>query len=310
MGPSRADAPIQDEDGGGNNQAGNDGTGRGGWTDLDNDIKYSVLIKKLRAAPEMLPSSSLATVGVQAQPIRNSPSQYAVGGLKRQDKMSTKSVIVLAVETTISKPRLARFSMKGLYNSEQSLEIYLWNCRLSAEFLMPLHFAEISIRNAIQKALHNRLSDVWYNDQTFLKLLDTKQRSHLILILEQEKDRRHHSMSDDYLISDLDFGFWDHLTTKRFARLLWSKGIKHNFPNAYKRNLRLGDVSALIQTVRQWRNRIAHHRAIFDKDPAKKFEQTISLIHYVCADTAAMVRSQSGLLDVLANPPFEGVRTQ
>ena len=253
----------------------------------------------------MLPSCSLATGGVQAQPARNSLIYIAVGGLKMQGKILPEAINILSVESVISGTRLSRFSRQGFYNSEQSLDIYLWNCRLCAEFIMPLHFAEISIRNAIQKALRNRLSNVWYNDQTFFKLLDAKQQSHLCLIIKQEKNK--HSMSDDHLVSALNFGFWDHLTTKRFERLLWSKGIKHNFPNAYVQNLTLREVNALIQTVRQWRNRIAHHRAIFDKDPAKKFEQTISLIHYVCSDTALMVRSQSGLLEVLANPPFEGL---
>jgi len=222
-----------------------------------------------------------------------------------QDKNYLQIANHAATEGALSKQRLSRFSLGGIIDSKKSIELYLWNCRLCAEFIISLHFAEVVTRNSIQKALHVRIKNPWFEDEVFLRLLDQKQKEHLESVINNERAQHKNSMSDDHVVSSLNFGFWDHLTTKRFDRLLWLRGIKHNFPNAFSKGLTIRDINRKIQTVRQWRNRIAHHRAIFDMEPERKFDETIELIGFACADTADMVKTNSRVLEVLASPPFK-----
>jgi hypothetical protein len=221
-----------------------------------------------------------------------------------QEKNANGNFQFQSIEAALKPARLGRYMPAAGYDREQAIKIYLWNCELSEAFQFPLHIAEVVCRNSIQKTLQVRLPNPWYEQTEFTRLLDPKQRDHLKAVVGEEREQHEKRMSDDHIVSSVQFGFWDHLTTKRFARTLWLRGIKHNFPNAYARNLTLADVNELIQRVRRWRNRIAHHRAIFDKDPARKYEETVRLIEWTCKDTADWVRALSTVEDALARSPL------
>lgn len=179
----------------------------------------------------------------------------------------------------------------------------MWNAELAEAFQFPLHVAEVICRNSIQKGLKVRFANPWYDQAEFRRLLDDRQRQHLVDVLSEEFQQHAKRMCDDHIVSSLSFGFWDHLTTKRFYRTLWHRGVKHNFPNAFAENKSVADINDLIQRVRRWRNRIAHHRAIFDKEPERKYAEVMTLIRWSCADTADWVESLSKVADVLRRRP-------
>lgn len=220
-----------------------------------------------------------------------------------QEKNAAGQFEFPSVEAAIRPPRLGRFMVTAGYDREQAIKMYLWNCELSEAFQFSLHMAEIVCRNAVQKTLRVRLSNPWYEQPEFLRLLDARQADHLRAVIGEEREQHDKRMSDDHIVSSPHFGFWDHLTTKRFERTLWLRGIKHNFPNAHAATLTLRDVNELIQRVRRWRNRIAHHRAIFDKEPERKHDEALRLIEWCCSDTAAWVRALSPVPEVLARRP-------
>lgn len=208
-----------------------------------------------------------------------------------------------SVEAALKPPRLGRYMDRPGYDRDRAVAIYLWNCELSESFHFPLHIAEVVCRNSIQTGLRVRFKNPWFEQVEFTRLLDRRQADHLSTVVGEERTQHDKKLSDDHVVSSLTFGFWEHLTTKRFDRTLWLRGIKHNFPNAFKNGLVIHDVNEQIRRVRQWRNRIAHHRAIFDKDPARKFEAALTLIEWSCADTANWVRELSSVPALLARGP-------
>lgn len=266
------------------------------------------LAKKARAAPEGPPSFPCPRKGPK-QPVRSSRILPTSISARMQDKVTMSSSQLSAVESAIHKSRLARYCPGKTYDREISISVYLWNCQLSEAFQFPLHVAEISCRNAIQKGLRARFRNPWYSQVEFTRLLDDRNREHLRSVLDDEKEQHATRMNDDHVVSSLNFGFWDHLTTKRFERTLWLRGIKHNFPNAHADNLTRQDVNDLIQRVRRWRNRIAHHRAIFDKAPERKLTETLTLIEWVCSDTAQWVRDLTGVPEILKRSPIPAAPT-
>jgi hypothetical protein len=181
--------------------------------------------------------------------------------------------------------------------------VYLWNCRLAAAFCFPLHIAEIVCRNAIQGTLQARLKSPWYSQTVFLELLDSHHRRQLDDVVEREQVQHESALTDDHIVSSLTFGFWEHLTPKRFDRLLWLRGIKHPFPNAYNEGLKIRQIGARLQTVRQWRNRVFHHRILFDRNPDQKFEDVVMLIGWICQDTAEWVWKSSEVHNLLLRRP-------
>ena len=109
-------------------------------------------------------------------------------------------------------------------------------------------------------------------------------------------------MTAHHVVSALTFGFWEHLVTKRFERYLWSRGLRATFQGAPKEKT-FEDLHALIESVRRWRNRIAHHRAIFDKGPMRKYQDTLELISWACPTTTAYVAASSKLPAALGLRP-------
>lgn len=208
-----------------------------------------------------------------------------------------------AIETAIKQSRLGRYMPVPGYDRETAIKFYIWNCQLSEAFQFPLHMAEVTCRNAIQKGLNTRFKNPWFDQPDLKRLLDRRQLDHLEAVIAEERHQHAAKMTGDHIVSSLSFGFWDHLTTKRFDRTLWLRGIQHNFPGAYSARMTLSDVNALIQKVRRWRNRIAHHRAIFDKDPARKYDETLRLIEWVCPKTARWVDDLSNVRAALALRP-------
>lgn len=170
--------------------------------------------------------------------------------------------------------------------------MYLWNCAISESFYTSLHFAEIVCRNAIHNALIGRLGDKWYEHGTFTGLLQKRFGDELSNAIREERKQHGDTMTSNHVVSALTYGFWDHLTTRRFERMLWNGGITSQFPFAPPAAT-LDDLHGLIESTRRWRNRIAHHRAIYDKKPTGKHQDAIKLIKWACEDTGKWVSSVS-----------------
>lgn len=188
--------------------------------------------------------------------------------------------------------RINRYLPVSSGDAESAFQMYLWNCALSEAFYPSLHFAEIVCRNAIHNALIGRLGDKWYEHETFIKVLDPRFASELQMAVRDELRQHGTKMTSNHVVSALTYGFWDHLTTRRFERLLWKGGIAAYFPFA-PADATLDQLHGLIESTRRWRNRIAHHRAIFDKKPTGKHQDAIKLIKWACDDTGRWVSSVS-----------------
>lgn len=197
-----------------------------------------------------------------------------------------------AIEISLHPQRLMRYMPAAGKDKNKALRYYLWNSALCESFHLSLHVAEIACRNTLHKGLEKRLYENWYLDKTFLGILDPNFRSELndAILVEAQQHGQKCTVLD--IVSQLSFAFWEHLATKRFERFLWSKGLQNVFPCAPKKATR-DELHGLIESVRRWRNRIAHHRAIFDKGPVRKHQDALDLISWCCVDTGAWVGVES-----------------
>ncbi|WP_156911877.1 Abi family protein [Kaistia adipata] len=206
------------------------------------------------------------------------------------------------IVAAIQHERLMRYMPAAGNRVDVSFSYYIWNCKLSESFHPVLHYAEIVCRNAFNRALIARAGDHWFRDNTFLAILDHRFRDDLQEAVASETKQHSDRLTAHHIVSALTFGFWEHLATKRFERYLWAKGVQPIFPCATKAVTR-EEIQLLIEGVRRWRNRIAHHRAIFDKGPARKHNDALELIGLVCGDTRDWVRSMSTTTGVIQGRP-------
>jgi len=201
----------------------------------------------------------------------------------------------------LSERRLARYAPAAADGAVSAADMYLWNCALCEAFYLPLHIAEISSRNAIHSALLYK-GERWYEDTTFRRILDAHYLSELEKALADERDQHGAVIDAHHLVSALSMGFWQHMTTRRFERFLFPKGIQKTFRHAPWQKKRQ-DLHDLIEALRRWRNRIAHHNAIFDKGPAAKYQATLDLISWASPDLSHWVASRSRVSQVINERP-------
>ena len=68
-----------------------------------------------------------------------------------------------AIIAAMHDDRIDRYVPAAGGNQEDAFRLYLWNCALCEAFYMPLHFAEIAVRNAIHSRLTARLGEQWFD---------------------------------------------------------------------------------------------------------------------------------------------------
>ena len=209
-----------------------------------------------------------------------------------------------ALITAVHDDRIERYLPAAKGGREKAFQLYVWNGCLCEAFYIPLHYAEISVRNAIHNRLLDRWNDKWFENPAIAKTLAPRQKSDLELLLKAEKRRHGNGLTAHHLVSELSFGFWQHFLTKRFGRILWADGMKSAFPNL-PAEMGRQEVHNRIEAIRKWRNRIAHHKPVFDQGPMKKHQETLQLIRWVCHETADWVTANSQVPAAIDLRPFK-----
>jgi hypothetical protein len=206
-----------------------------------------------------------------------------------------------AIEAAIEGRRLDRYMAAAKGDRKLAWRLYVWNGDLCEAFYLPLQTVEIVVRNAIHRALVQRCGAAWWTNPTFRNLLPQRCDSELQRAVQQEHQQHAGGMTDHHLVSALTFGFWETLTIKRFERLLWPRGVQPQFPHSAGASRQT--LHDEIEKQRRWRNRIAHHRAIYDQSPTAHFQGAIQLIGWVSPDTAAWVTSEARVSQVVSARP-------
>lgn len=206
------------------------------------------------------------------------------------------------IVAAMQRERLMRYLPASGGDERLALRFYLWNCALCEAFHLSTHYAEIVCRNTLSRVLVAKLGERWFDNQTFYRLLDPHFQGDLNAAIQKEAESHGANMTSHHIVSALHFGFWDHLATKRFNRLIWANGAAGVFRHCGLMTKR-EDIHGKIESVRRWRNRIAHHSAIFDKGPSRKHADALELIRWSCPVTAAWVASQSRVPMILSLRP-------
>lgn len=236
-----------------------------------------------------------------------SPPHGSYGSLTRpesalQQPFSCTPTYYDAVEAVLSSARLARYLPEAKGDKHYALRLYVWNARLCEEFYLPLQIAEVAIRNAIHGTLVRRFKTGWHSDQSFTSQLNDKFRDELAYTVAQQRASRGSSMTDDHVVQGMTFGFWVYLLTARFEPLLWQGGMFRSFPNA-GRAITRQDIHDRVDRLRVFRNKTAHHMAIFDKTPRTEYDNLKEILSFICDKTVWFSETLSNPVRVITRKP-------
>lgn len=187
----------------------------------------------------------------------------------------------------LSSERLSTYVAHCEGNRGTALRLYGWNAAVSAGFWQPLGHLEVALRNTMSSALTERhrrggASGSWLDDAD--RSLDGRARAD-IAVARRRVRRKGKRPSDSQTISELSFGFWRFLITRRHTAL-WPD-LASAFPRAPDR--RRETVEDPVARLHELRNRIAHHQRVWNRDLAARYADVLLVAGYLDADLPAWI---------------------
>lgn len=184
----------------------------------------------------------------------------------------------------------------------KAMRCYVWNARLCEEFYLPLQTAEVCVRNAISATLERRFTRNWHLGRSVPGLLTEKYQGHLADVVKRETTRKGADLTVDHIISGLSFGFWVNLMTSRYDKQLWQQGVRRSFTHA-PNDLTLVKAHEKVNQLRQFRNKVAHHFAIYDQSPLKEYNNLLDVLGWVSPTAVWFVKQMSNPARVINQRP-------
>ncbi|CAB4712462.1 unannotated protein [freshwater metagenome] len=203
----------------------------------------------------------------------------------------------------LSTDRLASYLTATSNHLPSALRLYEWNCSVSAALFELLGHVEITVRNALHDQLtswcaEKGVSGHWFDNGHGLLLPPAMSD---IEKAKQRLIRADKPIKPSAVVSELNFGFWRFLLTKRYRTTLWPAIGHRAFPNLGSR-----DPTTFFQRVQRLhdlRNRIAHHEPVHWRHLDRDFTDCLMAIRSVCEDTERWARDLSRVDYVLSQRP-------
>ena len=201
-------------------------------------------------------------------------------------------------------PRFQRYLNAQNGEHESAVALYRWNAQVSAAFLEILGHVEVLLRNAIDRQFsrsdrHSSLSivrgDVWLCDPAILTPESREKVNEAIRRLQSEGKRP----TQDRVVASMSFGFWQALFSGVYEEL-WRTTLFKAFPHGSGRRR---EIANLTGPILHFRNRIAHHEAIFFSDLSDRHEQILRLASTIDPEAARYIAGLSRIEGLLRERP-------
>ena len=181
----------------------------------------------------------------------------------------------------ISEPRFATYLKATANDRERALELYEWNLRISAAFVVPLQVCEVATRNGVAEAIGLIHGENWPWSNGFRRSLPKPKRGRDYNPESDLAQVAAHQPTSGKVVAELRFAFWEKLFTVGQDHRLWLPHFREVFPGAPD-GLTIPEARARafreIQAIRKLRNRIAHHEPIFKRALVADYRRIVEMI--------------------------------
>ncbi|MFK4753761.1 hypothetical protein WG929_15200 [Oceanobacter sp. wDCs-4] len=208
------------------------------------------------------------------------------------------------IPKTLSQPRFATYLQHCGNDKERALVLYKWNLEVSSAFLIPLHMLEVSTRNAVVEAIEAVHTANWPWNNGFIRSLTNPQvgyspKRDLMAVAGREPTM-------GKVVAELKFVFWERMFTSRHDNRLWNQHIKASFPFAPTNDTAQQIRASLyndIFTIRELRNRIAHHEPIFSRNLQADYDNILKIVGWRDDATAAWMDGFQTVTELIRTKP-------
>src|SRR5690606_6041710 len=145
-------------------------------------------------------------------------------------------------------------------DEEKAILHYKTNIELSEAFYAVLSMYEVAFRNSLNRELTEYFGTVdWY--LKIASITGLKNLNGSIQTAQKHIANRNETITANKVIAELTMGFWVRLFNAEYELILW-KPLRKAFPYLEKSQRQRNNVSAPINKIRDFRNRVFHHEPI------------------------------------------------
>lgn len=175
-----------------------------------------------------------------------------------------------------STQRMEKYFNRYPNDAKKAINHYHLNIELSESFYSCLSIFEVALRNSLNRELTEKFGEEWY-----LKFGTTpglKNLENNINLAKKQIIKRNENITANKVIAELTLGFWVRLLNAEYELVLW-KSLRKAFPYIEKTKRKRNNISAPINKIRNFRNRVFHHEPI--SWSVSKLEEIHSMIFEV-----------------------------
>ncbi|WP_196812316.1 hypothetical protein [Nocardia sp. CNY236] len=186
----------------------------------------------------------------------------------------------------------------------RAMALYGWNARVSAALMLPSHFAEVTIRNAVSEALTTVYGSRWPWNLGLQRSLPAP-AGPVYSPRQDLLNTRNRESTTGGVISELKIVFWQSMFTARHDVRVWNHHILNLFPNASgptPSDLRRR-IYTDLESIRKLRNRVAHHEPILARNLGEDLNRIIELIELRSKPAGVWVRAMEDVSTLLIERP-------
>ncbi|MFE3105222.1 hypothetical protein [Nocardia tengchongensis] len=214
-----------------------------------------------------------------------------------------------AICDVLSAARSSTYIRAAGGDKAKAMELYGWNARVSAAFMLPSHFAEVATRNAVAEALESVYGSNWPWDRTFEESVPAPAGKNYNPRRDLQQTRSKQPTTGK-VIAELKFAFWQAMFTARHDVRVWNHQILTLFPHSSgmtASQLR-GKIYVDLEAVRKLRNRVAHHEPIFTRNLSSDLKRMLQLVELRSAPTHTWLRAMEEVTVTLSQRPVPNQR--
>jgi hypothetical protein len=198
------------------------------------------------------------------------------------------AAINVSLQRRISIPRLAKYLTAEGNNLDAALGVYELNTRLAEAFYPALQCLEVCLRNTLYEEMKAAYGAHWFTAPA-VPLNDLSKK--MVADARAELSKSGDPNSDDDMVAELKFAFWVGLLGPGYDATLWRRALHRGFQAGGKKKRTL--VHGRLNAIRRFRNRIAHHEPVFERNTMHDHGEIMEAIGWMCADTAAWAAHNS-----------------
>lgn len=199
----------------------------------------------------------------------------------------------------LSAARFAPYLAAAVGRPRTAVRLYWWNVEVSEAFHPALHLLEVATRNS----LHAQLSAM-FSRSDWWDAARLEPGTHRMVAEAEDKVRRRKpaGATTDDTVTELSFGFWASLVSRKYDRRLWVPGLYRAFPHHRGRR---SELHQSLWTAVLLRNRIMHHEPIHHRHLVADRQSVYRLLGCLSPLLSGSLEGYDRLPEVLARRPHQ-----